>query len=272
MAGCAETLTEPVRLCTVIPVYDHGSTIGSVVGQVRDYGLPVIVVDDGSGADCAERVRAIERSDEGVEALRLTANSGKGAAFYAGARRALARGFSHALQIDADGQHDLSAVPDAVAMAQRHPRALIAGAPRFDESVPTERLYGRYLTHVLVWLHTWSVSIRDALCGFRIYPLAETVSLANRQPVAERMDFDIDVAVRLVWDDVGVRTVHVGVRYPVDGISHFDLRRDNVRIARLHARLFGGMLIRAPLLTAQRLGHFAHWVVGAGAEPRRWGS
>jgi glycosyltransferase involved in cell wall biosynthesis len=257
MARFAKAPIDPLRICVVIPVFNHGSPIGAVVGQVRDFDLPVIVVDDGSDADCAERVRALERSDNGIEVLRLPRNGGKGAAFYTGARYALGRGFSHALQVDADGQHDLGAIPHALAMMEQHPQSLIAGAPVFDETVPTKRLYGRYLTNGLVWLHTWSWSIRDALCGFRVYPLADTVSLANRQPVARRMDFDIDVAVRLVWDNVDVRTVRVAVCYPKAGISHFDLRWDNLRIAGLHARLFGGMLIRAPLLAAQRLRHFA---------------
>src|SRR5699024_575764 len=107
--------------------------------------------------------------------------------------------------------------------------------------------------HGLVWVQTWSLAIRDAMCGFRIYPLAPFVALADRHRIAARMGFDIDVAVRLVWDAVPVRHVAVDVRYPQDGISHFDMWRDNLRISMLHMRLLAGMLLRTPILARQRL-------------------
>src|SRR5699024_2818826 len=105
----------------------------------------------------------------------------------------------------------------------------------------------------LVWVQTWSLAIRDAMCGFRIYPLAAFVALADRHRIAARMGFDIDVAVRLVWDAVPVRHVAVAVRYHQDGISHFDMWRDNARITLLHVRLLAGMLLRIPILVRQRL-------------------
>ena len=43
-----------------------------------------------------------------------------------------------------------------------------------------------------------------------------------------------------------------GNLYPADGISHFRLWQDNLLISRMHARLFGGMLLRAPALLWRR--------------------
>jgi len=43
------------------------------------------------------------------------------------------------------------------------------------------------------------------------------------------------------------------VTYPSDGVSHFDVWRDNVRISRMHTRLFFGMLWRAPRLLWRRI-------------------
>ncbi|MFP3747745.1 glycosyltransferase family 2 protein, partial [Achromobacter sp. SIMBA_011] len=79
--------------------------------------------------------------------------------------------YTHALQIDADGQHDAADVPRFLAAAAAHPRAVVLGQPVYDESVPKARLYGRYLTHVWVWIETLSFTIRDSMCGFRLYPL-----------------------------------------------------------------------------------------------------
>lgn len=249
----AESSSCEPRVCVLIPVFDHADSIGDVVAGVRAHGLPVILVDDGSSRACADALDAQARGDTHVELIRLPDNAGKGAAVIAGARRALACGFSHGFQIDADGQHDLDAIPEAIERTRGAPTAVVGGSPIFDASIPAARLYGRYVTYALVWLNTWSLAIRDPLCGFRVYPLAETVALANRQRIRPRMDFDIDVIVRLAWDAVPIDSVPVAVRYPIDGISHFNLRRDNLLIARLHVVLFFGMLIRAPLLATRRL-------------------
>jgi hypothetical protein len=114
--------------------------------------------------------------------------------------------------------------------------------------VPRSRLYGRYATHVWVWINTLSLDIRDSMCGFRMYPLASLLPLLERTRIGARMDFDSDVIVRLHWRGVPVRNQPTRVTYPQDGISHFRLWRDNVRISALHARLFVGMLWRSPLL------------------------
>lgn len=245
--------TPPVTTCAIIPVYNHPTTIGSVVAGLRHYDLPIILVDDGSDATCATTLADLAANDTNVSLLRLRRNAGKGAAVTAGAREAMARGYSHILQIDADGQHDTEAVPGALREAHRHPDAMIIGVPVFDESIPRARLYGRWLSHVLVWTQTWSLAIRDAMCGFRIYPLSAYVALASRHHIGRRMDFDIDIAVRLVWNRVPVRRVPVAVRYPADGISHFNMWRDNARITALHIRLLAGMLIRSPRLAHRRL-------------------
>ncbi|MFP5307324.1 MAG: glycosyltransferase family 2 protein, partial [Gammaproteobacteria bacterium] len=69
-----------------------------------------------------------------------------------------------------------------------------------------------------------------------------------------RMDFDTEIMVRLFWDGTDVISMPTRVTYPADGVSHFDVLRDNLRISRMHARLFAGMLLRLPQLLAQRLG------------------
>lgn len=229
-----------------------------MVANVRQYGLPVIMVDDGGDSACAEALAAIVANDGEVSLITRERNEGKGSAVICGARRALARGFSHALQIDADGQHDTRAIPAAVTRTQHNPRACVMGVPLFGPDMPRSRRYGRWLTHGLVWLETLTPAIRDSMCGFRIYPLAELIALANRERIGERMDFDTDVAVRLVWDNVPVATIDVRVRYPADGISHFNLWADNVLMTRMHFRLLGGMLIRIPLIACQRLAGMVH--------------
>jgi glycosyltransferase involved in cell wall biosynthesis len=238
-----------MKVCAVIPVYNHGEAVGAVVDGVRAHGLPCVLVDDGSEPGCAAVLDALAAGDRsGIELVRLSENQGKGGAMMAGLRAARERGFSHALQIDADGQHDTSDIPSFLRLAEQSPEKLICGTPVYDASVPKGRLYGRYATHIWVWINTLSFTIRDSMCGFRVYPLAPTVQLIDTVRLGKRMDFDVEVLVRLFWRGMGIINHPTPVRYPSDGISHFDVLWDNVRISRMHARLFFGMLARLPLL------------------------
>jgi glycosyltransferase involved in cell wall biosynthesis len=180
--------------------------------------------------------------------LRLPVNGGKGAAVMAGLRAARRAGFTHALQIDADGQHTLADVTRFVEEARRHPDAVICGCPVFDDSIPKARYYGRYLTHAMVWLETLSFDIRDSMCGFRLYPLQAVTDLTTRAKIGARMDFDTDILVRLHWRGVPTRWIATSVSYPTDGVSHFRMFFDNVRMTSLHVRLTLGMLVRSPVL------------------------
>lgn len=239
--------------CAVIPVFDHERTIAHVVAAVRAAALPCVLVDDGSGDACARELDRLAREVPDTQLLRLPENRGKGAAVIAGFRAAAAAQFTHALQIDADGQHALGDIPRFVEDSRAHPDALVCGRPLFDESMPAVRRYGRYLTHVLVWLETLSFEIPDSLCGFRFYPLEPVMRLLAAEHVGARMDFDVEILVRLYWRGVPLRWIGTRVVYPLDGVSHFRLLRDNGRMVLLQMRLLLGMLVRLPRLLARKL-------------------
>jgi glycosyltransferase involved in cell wall biosynthesis len=239
--------------CVLIPVYDHEHAIGAVVAQVMAQDLPCLLIDDGSSPACAALLDTLADAwPARIELLRHAHNSGKGAAVLTGFRHAAQRGYTHVLQIDADGQHCVADIPRFLAQAKAQPDAIIAGCPVYDESVPKVRLYCRYLTHIWVWINTLSFEIRDSMCGFRVYPLAAVMALIGRQKIGARMNFDTDILVRLCWDGVAVINMPTRVGYPADGVSHFRLWYDNVLITRMHAILFFGMLRRLPQLLARK--------------------
>ncbi|MDY7578930.1 glycosyltransferase family 2 protein [Herbaspirillum sp. RTI4] len=243
-----------MNLCAVIPVYDHEEAIDAVVNAVLAQGLPCILVDDGSSVLCARTLdRIVRAAPDKVTLLRHPHNQGKGAAVVSGMRHAAASGYSHALQIDADGQHASTDIPRFIAAATAHPQAVIAGCPQYDDSVPGLRFYARYLTHVWVWINTLSFAIRDSMCGFRLYPLPAFMRLAEQHRIGRHMDFDTDVLVRLYWDGLEVINLPTRVVYPTDGVSHFRMVRDNVLITCMHSRLFFGMLRRFPQLLIRTL-------------------
>ncbi|MDT8388846.1 MAG: glycosyltransferase [Thiogranum sp.] len=239
--------------CIVIPYYNHGATIGDMVARLSSYNLAVFIVDDGSDIATATALQELAAHQPLVNLSRLPENRGKGAAVMHGMRAAYRGGFTHALQIDADGQHDCNDVEHFLAAGRARPGAVICGKPIYDQSVPRMRLYGRYLTHVWVWIETLSFAIDDSMCGFRLYPLSLVIPLIDDIRISRRMSFDIEILVRLLWRGAPVENLATRVIYPKDGISHFDLVRDNLRISLTHTRLVFGMLLRSPRLLGRRL-------------------
>jgi glycosyltransferase involved in cell wall biosynthesis len=242
------------RPCLVIPVYEHAGPLRTVLEKLRPGGFRCVVVDDGSGEACRKALEDLATAlDTQVTLKRLERNGGKGAAVKAGLRLAADLGFTHALQVDADGQHDLDAVPRLLAAAEREPAAVICGLPVFDASVPASRLYGRRVTNFWIRVNTLSGGIPDGMCGLRVYPLAATLRVLGAGRTGNRMDFDPEVLVRLKWAGLALRFLPVAVNYPEGGVSHFRLGQDNALISWMHTRLFFGMLARlVPLLRQAR--------------------
>jgi glycosyltransferase involved in cell wall biosynthesis len=235
-----------VKPCLLIPIYDHKEEIRGVVESLQFAELPLLIVDDGSDLETREVLKSIEQQYPWVRVHRREANGGRGAALKTGYRLALEHGYSHAVQLDADGQHDASDVPAFVAAIAEQPAALVLGVPQFDESAPRSRLYGRKLSIAMVWLATWSKAVEDPLCGFRAIPLQSTVALIDAVPMGDHMEFDPELIIRSCWHGIPIRNVPTRVVYRSGGLSHFDTVRDNVRLTRMYARAVGRMLLRAP--------------------------
>jgi glycosyltransferase involved in cell wall biosynthesis len=243
--------------CALIPVYNHGGTARAVVRELVHHGLPVILVDDGSRADTKDQLAAIVAEFSGTSLFTLAQNQGKGGAVAHGLRQAHRLGYSHALQVDADGQHDLGEILTFIETARADPEAMVCGRPVYDDSVPTGRKIGRKITNFWVAIETLSRDIPDAMCGFRVYPVAACWRLLGQREISKRMEFDIEILIRLHWQGVRMRFLPVKVIYPEGGLSHFRVVKDNVAISRIHTLLFLGMLWRSPWILGRRIGRRA---------------
>jgi len=244
----------PFRPAVLIPVYNHETAIGPILDEVLTHDYPVLLIDDGSSDACRDvLIELRDQNTDRVSLVRLAQNGGKGKAVKAGFDSLMGKGYSHAVQIDADGQHDISDLPLFLETSLDNPNCLIIGYPTFDESIPRIRFYGRYLTHVWIWINTLSFEIRDTMCGYRVYPLAAVVELLAQGKCGNRMDFDPEIIVRWHWSGGKIVNLPTRVRYPIDGISHFNIWNDNVLISLMHARLFFGMLYRLPEILWRRV-------------------
>lgn len=242
-----------MRYCIIIPNYNHTILLDELIQNLAVFGLSVIMVNDGSDEDASSFFLSLEQKHSYLTLIEHHENQGKGGAVQTGLKAAHARGYTHALQVDADGQHDLNDVEKLLAESKDHPESLISGKPIYDESIPKLRYYARNITHFWVWVETLSFAIKDTMCGYRVYPLASSVNLIETQRLGLRMDFDIEIMVRLFWRQIDIRFVPTAVAYPENGVSHFRAVTDNVLISWMHTRLFFGMLIRAPILIFRKL-------------------
>lgn len=235
------------RDCFIIPCYQHSKTLGALLLELQKYNFKAFVVNDGSDEVNTMQITKACSEHPWVELLEHSENRGKGAAVMAGLTKAGEQGYTHAIQIDSDAQHDVSKVKELLALSEGDPTSLVMGLPQYDESVPKARLWGRYLTHFWVWVETLSFKIKDSMCGFRVYPVAATLAVINDNHIGQRMDFDIEILVRLFWAGVPMQQVPVKVVYPVGGTSSFKMFDDNCLITKMHTKLFFSMFYKMPL-------------------------
>jgi glycosyltransferase involved in cell wall biosynthesis len=217
-------MTRPaVSYAGLVPALDAADTIGDVVrGSLRRLDC-VVVVDDGSGDATAAEARAA-----GAEVLSHGENLGKGAALVSGLRYLRERGFSHAISLDADGQHLPDEIPRLVEESAAHPEAIVCGTRQIEADVASIKRFGNVFANLWVSIATGR-DLGDTQCGFRVYPIASTLGLGSK---GQRFDFETEVLIRAVRAGIDVRSVPVRVYYPPPDvrISHYDKLWDTVRI------------------------------------------
>lgn len=231
------------RIAALIPTYNNPDTIESVVERVAVHLDEIVVVDDGSSPEAAKTLDRMAAAGQ-IHLVRRAQNGGKGAAVKSGLAALVERGYTHALQVDADGQHSIEDIPRFVDAARAHEDALVLGAPRFDESAPMSRRVGRVITQAWTHIETLGRVIQDPMCGFRIYPVGAAHKAKAR---GDAMDFDPEIAVRMAWAGAPVLNLETKVRYldqDEGGVSHFRMWRDNVLISWMHTRMVCSLLWR----------------------------
>lgn len=207
---------------------------------------PVWVVVDGSTDDSERDVTDAAVRDDGLRVLRLKRNGGKGRAVRHGLERAAAAGFTHALVMDADGQHPAALIGEFMRRSQADPDAMVLGVPVFGADAPALRVKGRKVSNW--WARRESGGlIADSLFGFRVYPIGPLLAVMRGSLGMRGYDFDVEAAVRLCW--AGVRPINLPapVAYPSQeegGVSHFRYWRDNALLTAMHIRLMTAFLLR----------------------------
>lgn len=240
----------------LIPSYNPGPKGVETARAARAEWDPVWVIVDGSTDGSGDALAAMAREDPALRVLVRAGNGGKGAALFDGLNAAERAGFTHALVMDADGQHPAPLIGAFMAASMAAPGAMILGEPLFDERAPRIRLRGRRIANWCTNLETLWAGIPDALFGFRVYPIAPLLAAMRSTRWMRRFDFDPEAAMRLTWRGVPALKLPAPVRYfsaAEGGVSHFHYWRDNVLLTFMYLRLLPGFVLRLPLLIARRL-------------------
>lgn len=146
----------------VIPVYNERERIADVIRRTRQI-VPVIVVDDGSGDDSADRA---ERA--GAEVIRFERNQGKSAALERGFAHAVASGADAAVTLDGDGQHRPEEIPLFMGAALDGADVVVGTRMTDVRDMPTVRLWTNWTTSRIVsWLAR--ARLTDSQSGYRLF-------------------------------------------------------------------------------------------------------
>lgn len=219
------------KICVLIPVYNHASTLRGVAEDALAHIPDVMVIDDGSADNPLPRLSGLP-----VRTMRLAANKGKGRALRAGALEAAKAGFTHIITMDADGQHLGRDLPAFIEAVRQSPGAIIIGARDFSvPNVPASSKFGRKFSGFWMFLQS-GTAVSDMQSGFRAYPLAALAALDCR---CSGYAFEIEVLVKAAWAGFALREIPIKAWYPpkAERISHFKAFKDNLKISLLNTRL-----------------------------------
>jgi glycosyltransferase involved in cell wall biosynthesis len=216
----------------LVPAYQAEKTVGEVVRGVRAHVEQVLVVDDGSDDETTAAAR-----HGGATVVRHDVNRGKGAALLTGFEALARSGATHALTVDADGQHLPGEIPRLLEAAEREPTAIVVGVRRKEgHAIRGINRMGNAVADRLLRMLAGR-AVPDTQSGFRIYPIARTLALGAQ---GRRFDFETEILLRAARADLRLVGVPVAVHYPpvAERVSHYRPWQDTVRIVRTVGRVW----------------------------------
>jgi dolichol-phosphate mannosyltransferase len=190
----------------IIPTYNERENLPRLVPEVlaRDARLEVLVVDDGSPDGTGAMADAMAAAEPRIHVLHRPGKMGLGTAYLAGFEYALAHGYEHAFEMDADFSHDPRHLPDFLVLARDYD--LVSGS-RYLKGVtvvnwPMGRLLLSYLANKYARVVT-GLPFTDLTSGFKYY----------RRSVLERLDLSAIRSTGYAFQiETTFRAWHAGAR------------------------------------------------------------
>ena len=247
------------KTCVIIPTYNNATTIRRVIEDVEKYCSSIIVVNDGSTDDTAAILQSIPSP---IEVVSYPDNRGKGYALVTGFKKAKALGYTHAITIDADGQHFADDIPCFIEGLKHNPEGFIVGCRNLtEENMPRQNTFANRFSNFWFRLQT-GINLPDTQSGYRLYTLS---SLKGLNLITSRYESELELLVYAAWAGVDITSVNVKVYYPPaeERVSHFRPIYDFFRISVLNTVLCLGALLYGARQWAYTIFSFCFFLVAA---------
>ena len=234
-----ETASGHIRLCVIIPTYNNAGTIRQVVEDVSKYCDQILVVNDGSTDQTSAILSTLPPS---VNVVAYDKNRSKGHALVTGFRQAMKMGYTHAITIDADGQHFADDMPRLTAEMNKQPDGIIVGCRNLtEENMPSGNTFANRFSNFWFRLQT-GINLPDTQSGYRLYAFS---ALRGLGLITSRYEAELELLVYAAWSGQSITSVPVKVYYPPadERVSHFRPVYDFVRISILNTLLCIGALV-----------------------------
>ncbi len=221
------------KLCVIIPTYNNAGTVRQVINDVLQYCSQIIVVNDGCTDQTGKILKTLPAS---ITVVSYERNRGKGHALVTGFRKAQDMGFTHAITIDADGQHFADDIPHLIEALDHNEGAIIVGTRNLTEkNMPRQNTFANRFSNFWFRLQT-GIDLQDTQSGYRLYTLS---SLRGLNLITSRYEAELELLVYAAWAGTQIVSVPVKVYYPPaeERVSHFRPVYDFARISILNTFL-----------------------------------
>lgn len=232
------SLTIKPKLCIIIPTYNNQGTIAAVIQSVETFCKDIIVVNDGSTDGTSDILDALHKQ---IFLVTYVQNKGKGYALIKGFKKAKALGYTHAITIDADGQHFASDIPFFIQGMNSNPEAILVGNRNLNENnMPRRNTFANKFSNFWFRLQT-GVTLQDTQSGFRLYPLS---FLGGFRLITSRYEAELELLVFSAWRGIKILSIPIRVYYPPveERVTHFRPIYDFTRISILNVFLCIGAI------------------------------
>ena len=224
------------NFCIVIPNYNHITVIDDVLSQLSSFNLPIIMVDDASNAEAKSVFSKLDAKYTQLSVVTHDDNQGKGGAVQTGLKQAYKLGFSHAIQVDADGQHDVKELPRLYEIFLEENADFLIGARDFDTGyIPLRSRIGNKTTKVISGL-LLGRHLPDTQSGYRLisrnFLEKELDNIPGGRYETEMHMIAIAIRGEYTLASSPIRTIYETGNHS----SHFNVTRDSFLIYR---KLFG---------------------------------
>jgi dolichol-phosphate mannosyltransferase len=168
----------------IMPTYNEALNLEHSVGDLfaHNPSVKLLIVDDNSPDGTGQIAENLANADDRISVMHRNEKAGLAGAYKAGFARGIERGFTHLVEMDADGSHRAVDLPKLLAAAPGHD--LVIGSRWTKggkvENWPWHRLMLSRWGNVYAQFMLAS-STRDMTAGFRVYTaeLLQRLDLEN---------------------------------------------------------------------------------------------